>query len=187
MTGQGKPAAERSSRSNRGAAEGRRRGFRSPWSAPCLRELSFMRLPGSQLLASPLRRSSRPTQSDQTSCEAVLAGNRDLFGRLYQLYAPLVHGVLLSAPAAQQVEDMVQEIFCTRSGSCTRCVTRSAFGLDRNDRSQSRDGLSSPLARHQLKLRTTCGAVIQAAPGRKRFSTSSAHFRTLTARHWYCG
>jgi len=43
--------------------------------------------------------------------EAVLAGNRDMFGRLYQLYAPLVHGVLLARLPRSEVEDMVQDIF----------------------------------------------------------------------------
>ena len=43
--------------------------------------------------------------------KAVLAGNRDLFGRLYQLYAPLVHGILLARMPRSEVEDMVQEIF----------------------------------------------------------------------------
>jgi RNA polymerase sigma-70 factor (ECF subfamily) len=43
--------------------------------------------------------------------EGVLAGNRDMFGRLYQLYAPLVHGVLLARLPRSEVEDMVQDIF----------------------------------------------------------------------------
>jgi RNA polymerase sigma-70 factor (ECF subfamily) len=43
--------------------------------------------------------------------EAVLAGNRDMFGRLYQRYAPLVHGVLLARLPRSEVEDMVQDIF----------------------------------------------------------------------------
>ena len=43
--------------------------------------------------------------------EAVLAGNRDMFGRLYQLYTPLVHGVLLARLPRSEVEDMVQDIF----------------------------------------------------------------------------
>ena len=43
--------------------------------------------------------------------EGVLAGNCDLFGRLYQLYAPLVHGVLLARLPRSEVEDMVQDIF----------------------------------------------------------------------------
>jgi hypothetical protein len=43
--------------------------------------------------------------------EAVLAGNRDMFGRLYQLYAPLVHGILLARLPRGEVEDLVQDIF----------------------------------------------------------------------------
>ncbi len=43
--------------------------------------------------------------------KAVLAGNRDMFGRLYQLYAPLVHGILLARLPRSEVEDLVQDIF----------------------------------------------------------------------------
>ena len=42
---------------------------------------------------------------------SVLAGDRDRFGRLYELYAPLVHGVLLARLPRSEVEDTVQEIF----------------------------------------------------------------------------
>jgi RNA polymerase sigma-70 factor (ECF subfamily) len=48
---------------------------------------------------------------ESTLVEAVLAGNRDMFGRLYQLYAPLVHGILLARLPRSEVEDMVQDIF----------------------------------------------------------------------------
>jgi len=51
------------------------------------------------------------TVADAALVEAVLAGNRDVFGRLYQLYAPLVHGVLLARLPRSEVEDMVQDIF----------------------------------------------------------------------------
>lgn len=43
--------------------------------------------------------------------QAVLAGDRDMYGRLYQLYAPLVHGILLARMPRCEVEDMVQDIF----------------------------------------------------------------------------
>lgn len=42
---------------------------------------------------------------------AVLNGDLDKYGRLYHLYAPLVHGVLLARLPRNEVEDMVQEIF----------------------------------------------------------------------------
>ena len=51
------------------------------------------------------------TTPEAALVEGVLAGNRDLFGRLYQLYAPLVHGVLLARLPRSEVEDMVQDIF----------------------------------------------------------------------------
>ena len=43
--------------------------------------------------------------------QSVLAGDRELYGDLYQLYAPLVHGILLARMPRSEVEDMVQEIF----------------------------------------------------------------------------
>ena len=51
------------------------------------------------------------TAPEAALIEAVLSGNRDMFGRLYQLYAPLVHGVLLARLPRSEVEDMVQDIF----------------------------------------------------------------------------
>ena len=43
--------------------------------------------------------------------KAVLEGDRDMYGRLYHLYAPLVHGILLARMPRGEVEDMVQDIF----------------------------------------------------------------------------
>jgi RNA polymerase sigma-70 factor (ECF subfamily) len=43
--------------------------------------------------------------------KAVLAGDRDMYGRLYHLYAPLVHGILLARMPRSEVEDLVQDIF----------------------------------------------------------------------------
>jgi RNA polymerase sigma-70 factor (ECF subfamily) len=43
--------------------------------------------------------------------QSVLAGDRELYGDLYHLYAPLVHGILLARMPRGEVEDMVQEIF----------------------------------------------------------------------------
>jgi len=43
--------------------------------------------------------------------QSVLAGDRELYGDLYQLYAPLVHGILLARMPRSEVDDMVQEIF----------------------------------------------------------------------------
>ena len=43
--------------------------------------------------------------------QAALEGDRDGFGRLYKLYAPLVHGILLARVPRAEVDDIVQDIF----------------------------------------------------------------------------
>jgi RNA polymerase sigma-70 factor (ECF subfamily) len=42
---------------------------------------------------------------------AVRAGDREAFARLYELYAPLVHGVLLARVPYGEVGDLVQDVF----------------------------------------------------------------------------
>lgn len=59
---------------------------------------------------------------------AVLAGNRDMFGRLYELYAPLVHGVLLARMPRSEVEDTVQEIFLHALKKLHTLRDTNAFG-----------------------------------------------------------
>jgi RNA polymerase sigma-70 factor (ECF subfamily) len=56
------------------------------------------------------------TQTNETAAEAVfvraaLAGDREGFGRLYDRYAPLVHGILLARVPRAEVDDLVQDIF----------------------------------------------------------------------------
>ena len=43
--------------------------------------------------------------------EAARAGDREAFTRLYDLYAPLVHGVLLARVPYGEVSDLVQDVF----------------------------------------------------------------------------
>ena len=67
------------------------------------------------LLMRPQANAARP-QENETSVEAVLVsaaleGDRDGFGRLYDLYAPLVHGILLARVPRDEVDDLVQDIF----------------------------------------------------------------------------
>ena len=42
---------------------------------------------------------------------AVLEGERDRFARLYEMYAPMVHGVLMARVPRDEVDDLVQDIF----------------------------------------------------------------------------
>lgn len=48
---------------------------------------------------------------DAPLVESVLCGDRDAFGKLYDLYAPMVHGILLARVPRSEVDDLVQDIF----------------------------------------------------------------------------
>src|SRR5689334_4725006 len=43
--------------------------------------------------------------------EAVRAGDREAFGQIYNLYAPMVHGILLARVPYRDVDDLVQDVF----------------------------------------------------------------------------
>ena len=59
---------------------------------------------------------------------AVLDGNRDAFNRLYSLYAPLVHGILLARVPRVEVDDLVQDIFLHAFRKLHTLRDASAFG-----------------------------------------------------------
>ena len=65
------------------------------------------------LLITPAKASTETpeTRIEVVLVKAVLAGDRDSFGRLYDLYAPMVHGILLARIPRSEVEDLVQDIF----------------------------------------------------------------------------
>ena len=83
------------------------------------------------LLTSPQERTER--ESDGASVElvlvrAVLDGDRDGFARLYDLYAPLVHGILLARVPRAEVDDLVQDIFMHAYKKLHTLRDGSAFG-----------------------------------------------------------
>jgi len=59
---------------------------------------------------------------------AVLEGDRDGFSRLYDLYAPLVHGILLARVPRAEVDDLVQDIFLHAFRKLHTLRDGSAFG-----------------------------------------------------------
>src|ERR671914_2428219 len=66
------------------------------------------------LLTSPQERTERESAGSSVEfvlVRAVLDGDRDGFGRLYDLYSPLVHGILLARVPRAEVDDLVQDIF----------------------------------------------------------------------------
>lgn len=76
---------------------------------------------------------SKLPQQAATSPEAalisgVLAGDRDLFGNLYELYSPMVHGILLARVPRTEVEDLVQDIFLHAFKKLPTLRDANAFG-----------------------------------------------------------
>jgi RNA polymerase sigma-70 factor (ECF subfamily) len=53
----------------------------------------------------------KPEPVEVALVRAVLAGERDRFARLYEMYAPMVHGILLARVPRGEVDDLVQDIF----------------------------------------------------------------------------
>jgi RNA polymerase sigma-70 factor, ECF subfamily len=83
------------------------------------------------LLTSPhdsTERESAGSSVEAVLVRAVLDGDRDGFGRLYDLYAPLVHGILLARVPRAEVEDLVQDIFMHAYKKLHTLRDGSAFG-----------------------------------------------------------
>ena len=60
--------------------------------------------------------------------KAVLSGERDRFARLYEMYAPMVHGILLARVPRGEVEDLVQDIFLHALRKLDTLRDPAAFG-----------------------------------------------------------
>ena len=84
------------------------------------------------LLMNPLA-TAAPEPADETPIEiglvkAVLEGDREGFERLYVLYAPLVHGILLARVPRAEVDDLVQDIFLHAYRKLQTLRDGAAFG-----------------------------------------------------------
>jgi RNA polymerase sigma-70 factor, ECF subfamily len=63
------------------------------------------------LIAASLRHQSEPASEDAMLVEAAREGDRAAFGRLYDRYARMVHGVLLARAPVRDVDDLAQDVF----------------------------------------------------------------------------
>ena len=59
---------------------------------------------------------------------AARDGDRDAFGRLYDRFAPMVHGVLLSRVPRSDVDDLVQDVFLQAMRRLGSLRSAEAFG-----------------------------------------------------------
>jgi len=59
---------------------------------------------------------------------AVLEGEHDRFARLYEMYSPMVHGILLARVPRGEVDDLVQDIFLHALRKLSTLRDAAAFG-----------------------------------------------------------
>src|SRR5829696_1902499 len=71
---------------------------------------------------------SPATPVEAVLVRAVLEGDRDGFGQLYGLFAPLVHGILLARVPRAEVDDLVQDIFLHAFKKLHTLRDAAAFG-----------------------------------------------------------
>jgi RNA polymerase sigma-70 factor (ECF subfamily) len=88
--------------------------------------------PANMLLMSPLANAAAEPATEarvETALvKAVLDGDRDGFAGLYDLYAPLVHGILLARVPRAEVDDLVQDIFLHAFKKLHTLREASSFG-----------------------------------------------------------
>jgi RNA polymerase sigma-70 factor (ECF subfamily) len=73
----------------------------------------------------------RPAESSESIPDLVAsarAGDGRAFGRLYQLFGRMVHGVLLARAPAHEVDDLVQEVFLKALRQLDSLRDARAFG-----------------------------------------------------------
>jgi len=81
------------------------------------------------LMTQPLSASQSAQPSiEATLIEAVLNGERDSFAGLYEMYAPMVHGILLARVPRAEVDDLVQDIFLHALRKLHTLRNAGAFG-----------------------------------------------------------
>lgn len=66
--------------------------------------------------------------ADLRLVESARAGSRDSFSRLYRLFAPMVHGILVASVPRVEVDDLVQEVFFQAYRSLPGLRDGAAFG-----------------------------------------------------------
>jgi RNA polymerase sigma-70 factor, ECF subfamily len=72
--------------------------------------------------------SSSESSEDELSVRAAREGDRAAFGRLYERYARMVHGVLLAKVPVDAVDDLVQDVFIRALRRVSTLRKHDSFG-----------------------------------------------------------
>ena len=67
-------------------------------------------------------------RDDASVVRAARGGDRNAFGRLYDHYAPMVHGILLASVPRADVRDLVQDVFVAALTKLDSLREERAFG-----------------------------------------------------------
>jgi len=114
------------------------------------------------------------TREEDSLVSAARAGDRAAFGRLYDCYARMVHGILLARIPQREVEDLVQKIFllALRQLHALRDISRFGAWLGTITRNRANDyfrksipneKVTEPVDENQAENRTTNNAAEQEA------------------------
>jgi RNA polymerase sigma-70 factor (ECF subfamily) len=76
-------------------------------------------------IAGPAKATASP---DEALVAAAQAGDREAFGRLYERFGPMVHGVLLTRVPHTEVDDLVQDVFLAAFQRLSTLRAPGAFG-----------------------------------------------------------
>jgi RNA polymerase sigma-70 factor (ECF subfamily) len=104
--------------------------------------------------------------ADDSLVSAARDGDRAAFGRLYDRYARMVHGILLARVPPREVDDLVQEVFllALRQLHALRDVSRFGPWLGTITRNRANDyfrkaipveKVTEPVSENQVESRTT--------------------------------
>lgn len=113
-------------------------------------------------------------RDDDSLVSAAREGDRAAFGRLYDRYARMVHGILLSRVPPREVDDLVQEVFllALRQLHALRDISRFGAWLATITRNRANDyfrrtipngKLTEPVSENQAESRTNNHATEQEA------------------------
>ena len=70
----------------------------------------------------------RAASADARLAEAACRGDQTAFGRLYEQYAGVVHGLLLAKVPREETDDLVQEVFLIAMGRISALRDPNKFG-----------------------------------------------------------
>lgn len=89
---------------------------------------SLFLMTGASRTAATAAQAPLKQSTDAPLVEAVRSGDRDAFERLYNLYAPMVHGILLARVPFDEVGDLVQDVFLIAFKRIHTLREAAAFG-----------------------------------------------------------